>query len=344
MLQLSDVIRSPENGLRCDLEYYNEWRSARFTITLDPTAMQSDDERFSEESRKFLLDVKKGKARKFVMVKEGVQIDRLIIFKVGSFDRVIRMAKQDGAWGEMYFGLVQGDGVDIRFELSRADGFANPPGTDVRLKEFLREVTGQKFEPSYVIVDKPTIVAEADGVDADEESDGSGVAGSDVADSGSNVVEESTEDKFVRILKAILPHVKRALATQTSVSDELRQYVREAQEFGRRREFDPGLTALRKVGELAKQALAEAESAVPAAEANDLATPSSAAKPTRRQQWDARLEEVQPRFNAAVADSAANVVKLQKVMAYKHNQARQQRFVKALVGLDRLEKLLNSPR
>ena len=59
--------------------------------------MQPANERFSEESRKFLLEVKKGKARKFVMFKDGVQIERLIVFKAGTFDRVIRMARQDGA-------------------------------------------------------------------------------------------------------------------------------------------------------------------------------------------------------------------------------------------------------
>lgn len=58
--------------------------------------MQSDDEKFSEESKKFLLEAKKGKSRKFVMSKDGVQIDRLIIFKIGTFDHVIRKAKQDG--------------------------------------------------------------------------------------------------------------------------------------------------------------------------------------------------------------------------------------------------------
>src|SRR4029079_4345756 len=153
--------------------HYNGQSSAVCTIALQSTAMQSADERFSEESRKFLLAVKKGRTRKFVLVKEGVQIDRLIIFKTGSFDRVIRMARQDGAWGEMYFGMLQGDGTDIRFELSRADGFTTPPGTDVRLKEFLKETTGLKFEPAYVIVDNLATVAQADGDDEDDDSEGS---------------------------------------------------------------------------------------------------------------------------------------------------------------------------
>ncbi len=65
--------------------------------------MQSADERFSDESRKFLLEVKKGKTRKFVLVKDGVQIDRLIIFKIESFDRVLRLARQNGGLGRNVF-------------------------------------------------------------------------------------------------------------------------------------------------------------------------------------------------------------------------------------------------
>jgi hypothetical protein len=342
MLYSSSGIGSPGNGLRNAIEHYNGRRIALCTIALDSTSMQSADERFSEESRKFLLEVKKGKARKFVLTKDGVQIDRLIIFKAGTFDRVVREARQDGAWGDMYFGMLQGDGTDIRFELSRADGFTNPPGTEVRLKEFLREVTGLKFEPAYVIVDNLVTVEQAEDDGADDDSESSQMTESAVADSGSSVVEVSTEDKFVRILKSILPHVKRALAAKTLVSAELQQSVREAQELGRRRDFDPGLAALRRVGELTKQALAETESTMPAADASDSATQSRVAQPTRRQQWDDRLAAVQSRFDKAVAGSTTNVDKLQKVMGYAQNEARQQRFVKALVGLDRLERLLNN--
>src|SRR5438128_2469054 len=138
--------------------------------------MQSTGERFSDESRKFLLEVKKGRTRKFVIFKEGVQIEQLVVFKAGSFDRVIRMARQDGVRGDEYWGMLQGDGTDIRFELSRSDGFANPPGTDIRLKEFLREATGLKFEPTYVIVDNAAPIEETQ---RDDEADDSECSGPD---------------------------------------------------------------------------------------------------------------------------------------------------------------------
>src|SRR5262245_9745577 len=90
--------------------------SLHFTIAAWSTAMQSDDERFSEESKKFLLEAKKGKPRKFVIIKNGVQIDRLVVFKTGTFEKAIRAARQDGGGGEVYYGMLQGDGTDIRFE------------------------------------------------------------------------------------------------------------------------------------------------------------------------------------------------------------------------------------
>lgn len=303
--------------------------------------MQSADERFSEESRKFLLDVKKGKSRKFVLVKDGVQIDRLIVFKTGTFDRMVRLARQDGAWGEIFFGMLQGDGTDIRFELSRSDGFANPPGTEVRLKEFLREVTGLKFEPSYVIVDNR---ASADDADDDDEADrdaDSTAPESAIAETGSSVAPENTEDKFVRLLKAILPHVKRALATTTSLSNELQQAVREAQDFGRRRDFEPGMAALRRVGELTKQALADAEARRGTTNADGAVNEPVTAQNSRRRKWETRLAEVEPTYRDAISRGASSVDKLRKVMRYARNEARQQKFVKALVALDRLERLMD---
>jgi hypothetical protein len=194
--------------------------------------------------------VKKGKPRKFVMIKEGVQIDKLYIFKKGPFDRYVRLAKQEGIRGEAFWGVVRGDGVDIRFELSRADGFENPPGTAIRLKEFLKEETSYKFEPDYVIVD--TLIPIEEAADGDTSVEEGTVEAQ---------VEEDAGPKFIDLLKKILSHVKRALAKPTSVSAELQSRVREAQELGRQRDFQQGLATLKIVGQLTKQALAESEAA-----------------------------------------------------------------------------------
>jgi hypothetical protein len=214
--------------------------------------MQPSSEKIDAESQKFLQDVKKGKPRKFVMIKEGVQIDRLYVFKKGPFDRYVRMAKQDGVRGQAFWGVVRGDGNDIHFELSRADGFNEPPGKEIRLKEFLKEETSFKFDPDYVIVDALAPI--------DESEDESKTEDAPKQESQEVGAADDQGEKFITLLKKILPHVKRALATPTSVSDELKSRVAEAQGLGRQRDFEQGLATLRIVGQLTKAALAEAES------------------------------------------------------------------------------------
>jgi hypothetical protein len=344
--------------------------------------MQSSSDKIDDDSVKFLQEVKKGKPRKFVMVKEGVQIDKLYVFKKGPFDRYVRMAKQEGIRGEAFWGVVRGDGVDIHFELSRADGFENPPGKEIRLKEFLKEEASLKFEPNYVIVDTLTPVEEAD--DAATAEEGAVEA----------KVEEDAGPKFIDLLKKILPHVKWALAKPTSVSEELQSRVREAQEFGRQRDFEQGLATLRIVGQLTKQALAESEAAStgagPAQEllgrakkVRALASQSEVEKTSvareiaqrldeaealaqrdqidranraleraqrwidlaqaetrRRQQWEERFAEVEPRYNEVVADETPQANQMRVIMNYATSQAQRKQFVKALAGLNRLEPLL----
>jgi hypothetical protein len=347
--------------------------------------MQSSSDKIDDESIKFLQDVKKGKPRKFVMIKEGVQIDKMYIFKKGPFDRYVRTAKQEGVRGEAFWGVVRGDGVDIQFELSRADGFENPPGPAIRLKEFLKEETSFKFEPNYVIVDVLTPIEES--ADGEATVEGRSVEAK---------VEEDAGPKFIGLLKKILPHVKRALAKPTSVSAELQSRVREAQELGRQRDFQQGLATLKIVGQLTKQALAESEAAPAASgpaqefverskKVRSLAQDSEVeqtsvakeiaqllaeadtfsqrnqieranraleraerwidlaqAETRRRQQWEARFAEFEPRYNERSAVATPEASQMRVIMNYATRQAERKQFVKALTGLNRLERLLQS--
>jgi len=290
--------------------------------------MQPSDERIDDESIKMLGDVKKGKPRKFVMIKDGVEINRLHVFKKGTFDRYVRLAKQGSVRGEAYWGIVRGDGVDINFELAKADGFNSPPGTQIRLKDFLKDAAGLKFEANYLIVETPTQFDE----DATEEQSGAQQV------SPQSAAAENLEDKFVRLLKAILPHVKQALITPTTVSDELKARVREAQDFGRQRDFEHGMESLKRVGQLAKQALAEAEAATVAAAAEQSTSDGNASPRSRK--WQERLSDLEPRYNAALRDPQPRNQKLRLIMHYSRAQAAKRKFVKALVGLDRLESIL----
>jgi hypothetical protein len=291
--------------------------------------MQPAADRVDDESKKFLGDVKKGKARKFVLVKDGVEIDRLYVFKKGPFERYVRMAKQEGVRGEAYWGVVRGNGLDILFELSRTEGFTAPPGPPIKLKEFLKESTDFKFEPDYVIVDAPTPI--------DEEEQAAPTA---QAPAGEAATQEDAGEKFVRLLKSILPHVKRALATTTSLSEELQSSVREAQDLGRQRDFEQGMAALRRVGALTKQALAEAESVASIPPVEEAASPRQEAEAKRRRQWEERIAQVEPRYAEAMQNSTPDAGKLEILMDYAQRQSKQRQYVKALIGLDRLEQML----
>jgi hypothetical protein len=289
--------------------------------------MQPSSEKIDDESVKFLQDVKKGKARKFVMIKEGVQIDRLYIFKKGPFDRFVRKAKQEGVRGEAFWGVVRGDGLDIHFELSRADGFENPPGKAIRLKEFLKEETSFKFEPDYVIVETLTPVDEAEG-DATTEEDTSNE--SHLAEPGVVNADEEAGEKFIDLLKKILPHVKRALAKPTSVSEELQSRVREAQDLGRRREFQQGLATLRIVGQLTKQALAESEAA-PAADG-----------PAR--ECVERSKTLRALARATGSDATSVAMEITRELEEADDFAQRNRFDRANLALERVERLIDLAR
>jgi hypothetical protein len=202
----------------------------------------------------------------------------------------------------------------------------------------------------------------------------------------------------MRLLKKILPHVKRALAASTSLSDELRNQVRQAQDLGRQREFEQGLAALRTVAETAKKALAETASAPSGGSANsadeiaerlqqlrgridseqaqetsvarDINTrvrdaetsigrqkldraatalqqlerllDRARAETARRQQWEERLAKIEPRYNGSLETGSGDPAVLQTIMNYARGQADRKQYVKALVGLDRLDPLLSA--
>jgi hypothetical protein len=357
--------------------------------------MQESSEKIDAESQKFLQDVKKGKPRKWVMIKEGVQIDKMYVFKRGPFERYVRLARQGAVRGEAFWGVVRGDGLDIHFELSREDGFNQPPGKAIRLKEFLKEETKFKFEPDYVIVDSLTPVDESDDeqpVEAQAEAQG------EVKAEAAVVVpdEEDKGEKFITLLKKILPHVKRALAVPTSVSEELKAKVAEAQSLGRQRDFEQGLATLRFVGQLTKTALAEMGAAPAANDANgdidkrlrelrSLAQQSEAAgtslakdierrfqqaealvqkkqldragksldqlerlvkraqaETNRRREWLDRIAELEPRLSEQLHNGSAEVGQMRAIMDYARRQAEKRQYVKALVGLQRLEPMLAS--
>ncbi len=100
---------------------------------------------------KCLDEAKKGKPRRFVMISKGAKILSLFLYKKGSVEKYKKLAKED-AKGSFYFGVVDGSGAELRFNLSSIDGFTDAPVKDQVLKAFLSEQADFTCRPSFVLV------------------------------------------------------------------------------------------------------------------------------------------------------------------------------------------------
>ncbi len=124
-------------------------------------AKDPDAQAMSEDSISYLEEVKKGKPRKFAMICKGTSVVSLVVYKKGNVEKRKKEAKEAGK-GQFYFGVVDGKGVNIRFVLSRADGFESAPVKTASLKNFLDESADFSCKPIFEIVDAAPLVLDED--------------------------------------------------------------------------------------------------------------------------------------------------------------------------------------
>jgi len=115
-------------------------------------AKDTDLPTVDEETLQNLEQVRKGKARKFVLVCKGTTIVSLVVYKKGTLDKFKKQAKESGT-GQLFHGIVDGRGPDLRFALSRAEGFTKEPVKPMVLKTFLESTGDSKYKPHFEIVD-----------------------------------------------------------------------------------------------------------------------------------------------------------------------------------------------
>ena len=113
-----------------------------------------------KESCNELEQVRKGKARKFVLLCKGPAIVSLVVYKKGSVEKFKKQAKESGT-GQVYFGVVEGPAPDVRFKLAAADGFDKDPVKPLALKQYLEEA-GFKFKPVFELVQTQQPVLDED--------------------------------------------------------------------------------------------------------------------------------------------------------------------------------------
>jgi hypothetical protein len=127
--------------------------------------------------------------------------------------------------------------------------------------------------------------------------------------------------EFVERSKKVRSLAQDSEVEQTSVAKEIAQLLAEADTFSQRNQI-----------ERANRALERAERWI------DLAQ----AETRRRQQWEARFAEFEPRYNERSAVATPEASQMRVIMNYATRQAERKQFVKALTGLNRLERLLQS--
>ena len=269
------------------------------------------------ESKKFLEEVKKGKARKFVMICKGVKILSMFVYKKGTVEKYKKQAKQEGK-GQFYHGVVNGKGLEIAFNLSSSDGFDKPPGKELILKDFLKTEADMKFKPSYQIV---TDLPEVDESDDDVDSTGD----TSPAESDSTATDSSLADQFKVRLTALVARLKAAAGTPAGGEAKLK--ASEANVFARKEDFVQANALLDQADDLLNSA-------------SDTTSSSSETDTSLADQFKVRLTALVAQLKAAAGTSAGGEAKLKASEANVF--ARKADFVQANALLDQADDLLNS--
>lgn len=192
----------------------------------------------SEDTKSMLEDhVKKGKARKFILICKGSAIQTLIVFKKGPFGPKIAKAKKDGFKGEAVCGVVEGKGINITFLLpgtAEVDGAMKTEGAIVeaepckisKLRQFFQEEGDLSFKPEFKIV---TALGDLAGLDElQDEDDESVQSESDVSseveeqpDSSTVAVDPAQKQKLFEALNQLVPRIREAVAAAPDRREEI---------------------------------------------------------------------------------------------------------------------------
>ncbi|MEX1026580.1 MAG: hypothetical protein WD049_01035 [Candidatus Paceibacterota bacterium] len=115
-------------------------------------------EKMDEESLEFLEQVKKGRARHFVLSMKGGKVRSLLLKKKTIKDKDRKAARGGGY--QPVFGVATGAGEKVTFTVARSDGFDEKTAgaKTEKLKKFLKAQTGKPYKPSFELVDAPPAI------------------------------------------------------------------------------------------------------------------------------------------------------------------------------------------
>ncbi len=211
--------------------------------------------------------VKKGKARKFILIYKGADIKKLIVFKKGPFGVQIQKAKKDGFRGEAACGVVTGSGVSLNFQLAgtkevatamSVDGVVDSePTKTAKLKEFLAE-HDLKRVPTYEIIRDVKQLAKAE----DDQEGGSQTGGATpikeapVATGGTpadGVPAGDLEAKCKQLQAAVTPKIMEAVNAAPARKNEITSLLQSAVEQQKKGAWPEAFETLKKLVETVKE-------------------------------------------------------------------------------------------
>ncbi|ADB16947.1 hypothetical protein Psta_2277 [Pirellula staleyi DSM 6068] len=112
------------------------------------------------DSIKCLETVKRGTPARFVAASKGGKIVGCVVYRKGGYDGHAKRAKESG--GTLCFGVVNGTGAALVFNLARADKFEAAPTKDLALREYVNEGNDLKLKPVFAIINTLPVVADDD--------------------------------------------------------------------------------------------------------------------------------------------------------------------------------------
>jgi len=273
----------------------------------------------SEESKAMLEDhVKKGKARKFILITKGASIKTLIVFKKGPYGPKIMAAKKEGFKGEATCGVVTGKGVNVEFQLPGSNDVASSMKTDgvhdaepckiAKLRKFFTEEANLKLKPEFNIITELSAVASVDENDDDGESTEPNESPAPTESSTPNEssppteVDEQLKGKLVEALKRLTPKIQEAVVAQPQRKQEILGPIASIKEHIQAGRFDQAKEGLLLYPPLLKEILGSPQPST--------STQSTESSSDLESEWNTLLKDLTPRLKKVIGEKLGDFARV----------------------------------
>lgn len=264
----------------------------------------------SDESKTMLEEhVKKGKARKFVLISKGSQIKTLIVFKKGAFGPKLKAAKKAGFRGEVTCGIITGRGISLTLQLpgtaevseamkTEGNVYDEDPCKVAKLRAFLLDEAGLKVKPEFLVVRSIEDVATVSELDDEEEDAQAETAVEDLVDA-------ALKAKLVEALKKMTALIQQAVAANPQRREEILAPAARIKEHliaDSLEDAKQGLLSYKNfLQELLSQSAASDSGAPPPPPPPPPGSSGEEASP-KSSEWDWRLAELTPRLKQVLGE------------------------------------------